>query len=70
MAMGWLNIIIKEKLFDEPFVRNWTNAPFLVRTDGMKLLRESDVKEGGKFEDFLRLGPEIERARSSMTQKK
>jgi anaerobic selenocysteine-containing dehydrogenase len=24
MAMGWLNVIINEKLYDEQFVRNWT----------------------------------------------
>jgi anaerobic selenocysteine-containing dehydrogenase len=33
MAMGWLNVIIKEKLFDEDFVKQWTNAPFLYSYD-------------------------------------
>ena len=53
LALGWLNVIINEKLYDEPFVRDWTNAPFLVRTDEMKLLRESDVKEGGNSDSYL-----------------
>jgi anaerobic selenocysteine-containing dehydrogenase len=53
LALGWLNVIIKEKLYDEPFVRDWTNGPFLVRTDEMRLLRESDVKEGGKPDNYF-----------------
>jgi len=53
LALGWLNVIIKERLYDEPFVREWTNAPFLVRTDEMKLLRESEVREGGQPDNFL-----------------
>lgn len=53
LALGWLNVIIREKLYDEPFVRNWTNAPFLVRTDEKKLLRESDILEGGNSNNFL-----------------
>jgi len=53
LALGWMNVIVKEKLYDEPFVRDWTNAPFLVRTDETRLLRESDVREGGPPENFL-----------------
>jgi len=58
LALGWLNVIIKEKLYDEPFLIEWTNAPFLVRTDEMKLLRESDIREGGRSGNFLAWDPE------------
>jgi anaerobic selenocysteine-containing dehydrogenase len=53
LALGWLHVILKNKLYDESFVRDWTNAPFLVRTDTMKLLRECDVREGGRPDAFL-----------------
>ena len=52
LALGWLNVIITEKLYDEPFLREWTNAPFLVRTDEMRLLRESEMREGGQSDNF------------------
>jgi anaerobic selenocysteine-containing dehydrogenase len=58
LALGWLNVIIKEKLYDEPFLRKWSNAPFLVRTDKMELLRESDIREGGRSGNFLAWDPE------------
>jgi anaerobic selenocysteine-containing dehydrogenase len=52
LALSMLNVLIKEGLYDREFVEKWTNAPFLVRTDTGKLLRESDVKEGHKRENF------------------
>ena len=42
-----------EKLYDEDFLKYWSNAVFLFRTDTNKLLRASDVEEGGKHEDFV-----------------
>lgn len=53
LALGWLNVIIKEKLYDEPFVRKWTNAPFLVRTDEKRLLRENEIIEGEGSDNYL-----------------
>lgn len=53
LAMCWLNIIINENLFDQEFVKGWTNAPFLVRGDTRKLLRASDVRQGGMASDFV-----------------
>lgn len=51
--MAWINRIIKDGIFDKDFVVNWTNAPFLVRVDSKKLLREADVKEGGSKRNFV-----------------
>jgi anaerobic selenocysteine-containing dehydrogenase len=53
LAMGFLNVIINDSLFDREFVEKWTNAPFLVRLDSGKLLRESDVNEDGSKNNFL-----------------
>jgi anaerobic selenocysteine-containing dehydrogenase len=53
LAMGFLYTIIHENLFDKKFVEQWTNAPFLVRSDTGKLLRESDIREDGSSVNFL-----------------
>ncbi|MCF8030364.1 MAG: molybdopterin-dependent oxidoreductase [Desulfohalobiaceae bacterium] len=47
LAMGFLNVILNEELYDTEFVEKWTNAPFLVRSDRNELLRESDLKSEG-----------------------
>jgi anaerobic selenocysteine-containing dehydrogenase len=52
LAMGFLHTIIHENLFDHAFVEKWTNAPFLIRKDSGKLLRESDLKPGGSRQNF------------------
>jgi anaerobic selenocysteine-containing dehydrogenase len=43
LAMGLLNMIIKEGLYDADFVEKWTNAPYLIRSNSGKFLRESDL---------------------------
>jgi anaerobic selenocysteine-containing dehydrogenase len=48
-----LNVLVEEKLYDREFVEKWTNAPFLVRCDTHKLLRESDLAKSGKRENFV-----------------
>jgi anaerobic selenocysteine-containing dehydrogenase len=53
LALGMLGTMIDEDLYDRKFVEGWTNAPFLVRTDNHKLLREADVNKGGKRENFV-----------------
>jgi anaerobic selenocysteine-containing dehydrogenase len=55
LALGFLNVIINEGLYDEPFVKKWTNATFLVRVnDGRKrILRESDLKRDGREDNFV-----------------
>ena len=53
LSLGWLHIIIKEGLYDMAFVRNWTNAPFLIRRDTDRLLREADIMTGGSSQSFV-----------------
>ena len=55
LALGLLNVIIHDSLYDRDFVMRWTNAPFLVRTDGDQgaLLRGKDIDGNGEAEDYL-----------------
>ncbi len=53
LAMGFLNVIIHEGLYDKEFVKKWTNAAHLVRSDNGKLLRESDVSSSGSPDNFV-----------------
>ncbi len=40
---SWLRLIIQNEYFDREFVYDWTNAPFLIRTDTRKILRAEEV---------------------------
>ncbi len=53
LAMGFLNVIIKERLYDKEFVEKWTNATHLIRSDTGKLLRESDLVDGGAKDNYV-----------------
>ena len=33
LALAWTNVIIEKKLYDDLYVKKWTNAPFLVCED-------------------------------------
>src|SRR3990172_4349051 len=44
--------IIEEGLYDRRFVLEQTDLPLLVRLDSHRLLRESDLREGGSDEQF------------------
>jgi anaerobic selenocysteine-containing dehydrogenase len=48
LFMSWINYIIENKLYDEEFVTKWTNGPLLVNPETKVLMREADVKEGGR----------------------
>lgn len=43
LAMSMIQVIISEKLYDQPFMLEKTVAPFLVRADTKKFLRQNDV---------------------------
>jgi len=53
LAMGFLNVIISEGLYDRDFLENWTNAAHLVRTDTQTLLRASELAKDGSPDDFV-----------------
>lgn len=53
LALGMLQVMIEEKLYDENFTRSWTTAPFLVRQDTGRYLRQADLQSSGKGGNFL-----------------
>jgi len=46
LALGMAQVIVKEKLYDEAFVKRFTDLPLLVRMDTMEMLRAKDVFPG------------------------
>jgi nitrate reductase alpha subunit len=43
LALGFINVILSEKLYDTDFVKKYTDLPLLVRLDNLKLLRARDI---------------------------
>jgi len=46
LSLGLANVILKEKLYDTDYVRQWTDMPILVRTDTLKYLKSQEVFGG------------------------
>lgn len=53
LMLSWINVILEEGLYDAEYVSTWTNAPALVFTDTLELVKEGDVRAGGERHDFL-----------------
>lgn len=51
--MSWTKLIIENEWFDREFVEDWTNAPFLVRSDNGKMLRAEDVVDNVPRDAFV-----------------
>lgn len=47
LALAMMHVLFDEKLYDEAFLRDWTNAPLLVRNDTGALLTGADIAAGG-----------------------
>ena len=52
LALGMAQVIIEEGLYQAPFVKEQTDLPILVRLDTREYLRESDLKRGGRADQF------------------
>ncbi|AJE02763.1 molybdopterin-dependent oxidoreductase [Geobacter pickeringii] len=52
LAMGMVKIIIDNGLHDVPYIKQYTDMPFLVRNDTNRFLRESDMVDGGSDAKF------------------
>lgn len=52
LVMGFLHVVINQGLYDEAFVKKWSNAVHLIRKDTGKLVRESDLFSGGSEKNF------------------
>jgi anaerobic selenocysteine-containing dehydrogenase len=53
LALGLAHVMITRGWYDRGFVREWTNAPHLVRSDTGRLLRAADLAEGGEAGHFV-----------------
>jgi DMSO reductase family type II enzyme molybdopterin subunit len=54
LALSMARVIIDEGWYDAALIREQTDLPFLVRLDGEKFLRESDLELGGSEEKLYR----------------
>ncbi|MFQ5804763.1 MAG: molybdopterin-dependent oxidoreductase, partial [Candidatus Methylomirabilales bacterium] len=52
LALAMAQVIIRDRLYREGFVREQTDMPLLVRVDSGKLLREQDLKRNGREDAF------------------
>jgi nitrate reductase alpha subunit len=46
LALGLTHVLLRDRLYDEEFVRQFTDLPLLVRMDTLKLLRASELAGG------------------------
>jgi len=53
LALGLIRLLIADGRFDERFVRDWTNAPLLVRGDNGQFLRERDLWPDAENNRFM-----------------
>jgi anaerobic selenocysteine-containing dehydrogenase len=53
LALGMIHVLLDEGLYDETFVREWTNGAFLVREDTQQLLTARDLSPAGTPETFF-----------------
>ena len=53
LALSMIHVLLEEKLYDESFVRDWTNGAFLLRDDNNQLLTPRDLSESGDEEAFF-----------------
>ncbi len=53
LALSMIHVLLEEQLYDEAFVRNWTNGPFLVREDTGRLLTARDLSSAGAPDAFV-----------------
>jgi len=62
LALGLAHVLMRDKLYDAQYVRQWTDLPILVRTDTLEHLRAADVFGGepGALSNQTRVLPEGE----------
>jgi len=47
LALGLAHVILRERLYEENYVKQWTDLPLLVRMDTLKYLKAQEVFGGG-----------------------
>jgi len=64
-GLAMAHVMIEEGLYDETFVKEQSDLPFLVRTDTSLFLRESDMEKGGTEEIFYIFDQRSKRVRKA-----
>ena len=65
LALGIAHVALEEGWYDHDFVRDFTNASFLVHGPEARLLRESDLAAGGSPDRFVAWNTVTERAEAA-----
>lgn len=53
LALGIAHVMLERGWYDEQFVRQWTNAPLLVRSDNGRLLKQRDLQAGANETQYV-----------------
>ena len=53
LALAMTHVLFDEKLYDEAFLRDWTNGPLLIRDDTGTLLTGADVDREGSARNYF-----------------
>lgn len=53
LALGLCQVMIANGWYDETFIREWTNAPLLVRGDNGRFLTAADLSEAGNPQQYV-----------------
>lgn len=53
IALSWINYLVENGLYQEEFLKNWSNAVFLVHGKDNMLVRGDDLASDGKHTDFV-----------------
>ena len=56
LALSLIHLLLAERRYDEGFVRDWTNAPLLVRDDTDGLLRAGEIAGAAGSDGYVALG--------------
>ena len=52
LGLAMAQVIVEEGLYEAPFVKEQTDLPLLVRLDSHRFLRQADLEEGGRDDQF------------------
>ncbi|HNH24236.1 MAG TPA: wax ester/triacylglycerol synthase family O-acyltransferase, partial [Accumulibacter sp.] len=63
LALGFAHVIMRDHLYDQEYVRQWTDLPVLVRMDTLKYLRAEEVtgQKPGQLKNYIQLLKEGEK---------
>ena len=69
LQLGVTQILLDEKLYDEAFVKKYTDMPLLVRLDTLKLLKASDIIPGYKNAELVGYSSTVQKIDPEMRER-